>query len=54
MINFVIFLQPIADVGKDSSLVTLCFALSLLGRRTLGTASHNTAARYRNCIESEF
>ena len=27
--------------GKDSMLVSLCFALSLLGRRALGAASHN-------------
>ncbi|XP_023722503.1 pecanex-like protein 1 isoform X5 [Cryptotermes secundus] len=31
--------------GKDSVLVSLCFALSLLGRRTLGAASqHNTVS----------
>ena len=29
------------DYKKDSFLVTLCFALSLLGRRALGAASHN-------------
>ena len=29
------------DSKKDSFLVTLCFALSLLGRRALGAASHN-------------
>ena len=29
------------DHKKDSFLVTLCFALSLLGRRALGAASHN-------------
>ncbi|XP_073980876.1 pecanex isoform X2 [Rhodnius prolixus] len=34
--------QKLADTGKDSTLVSLCFALSLLGRRTLGAASHNT------------
>ncbi|XP_074039325.1 pecanex isoform X2 [Leptinotarsa decemlineata] len=32
------------DSGINSSLVLLCFALSLLGRRTLGTASHNTVS----------
>lgn len=34
------------DCGKDSILVSLCFALSLLGRRTLGAVSHNTVSRY--------
>ena len=29
------------DAAKDSKLVSLCFALSLLGRRALGAASHN-------------
>ncbi|XP_035255977.1 pecanex-like protein 2 isoform X3 [Anguilla anguilla] len=29
------------DSDEDSPLVTLCFALSVLGRRSLGTASHN-------------
>ncbi|KAI5694056.1 hypothetical protein M8J75_010034 [Diaphorina citri] len=32
------------DKAKDSSFVSLCFALSLLGRRTLGAASHNTVS----------
>ncbi|KAL3266292.1 hypothetical protein HHI36_010472 [Cryptolaemus montrouzieri] len=32
------------DSGSDSSLVLLCFALSLLGRRTLGAVSHNTVS----------
>ncbi|OWF38383.1 pecanex-like protein 1 [Mizuhopecten yessoensis] len=32
------------DTAKDSMLVSLCFALSLLGRRALGTATHNTAS----------
>jgi hypothetical protein len=31
----------VPEHGKDSMLVTLCFALSLLGRRALGAASHN-------------
>lgn len=31
---------------RDSSLVLLCFALSLLGRRTLGAVSHTTISRY--------
>lgn len=34
------------DCGRDSVLVSLCFALSLLGRRTLGAVSHNTVSRY--------
>lgn len=29
------------DGSKESALVSLCFALSLLGRRALGAASHN-------------
>lgn len=33
------------DSCKDSVLVSLCFALSLLGRRTLGAVSHNTVSR---------
>ncbi|XP_071440736.1 pecanex-like protein 1 isoform X2 [Hetaerina americana] len=32
------------ECGRDSVLVSLCFALSLLGRRTLGAASHNTVS----------
>uniref|UniRef100_A0A8D8UDQ6 Pecanex-like protein n=1 Tax=Cacopsylla melanoneura TaxID=428564 RepID=A0A8D8UDQ6_9HEMI len=32
------------DKAKDSPFVSLCFALSLLGRRTLGAASHNTVS----------
>ncbi|KAK6621304.1 hypothetical protein RUM43_011610 [Polyplax serrata] len=35
--------KPI-DKALDSSLVSLCLALSLIGRRTLGTASHNTVS----------
>ncbi|GFO35467.1 pecanex-like protein 1 [Plakobranchus ocellatus] len=31
------------DSGKSSMLVTLCYALSLLGRRALSAASHNSA-----------
>lgn len=30
------------DVRKDSMIVSLCFALSLLGRRALGTVSHHS------------
>ncbi len=33
--------QPAPDHGKDSPLVSLCLALSLLGRRALGAAAHN-------------
>ncbi|KAI5107823.1 pecanex-like protein 2 isoform X1, partial [Silurus meridionalis] len=39
--------QPV-DCDEDSLLVTLCFALSVLGRRSLGTASHNMS----NSLES--
>lgn len=35
-----ISLQSI-DSGKNSSLVSLCLCLGLLGRRALGTAAHN-------------
>ncbi|XP_046664729.1 pecanex-like protein 1 [Homalodisca vitripennis] len=34
--------KAISDKSKESAVVSLCFALSLLGRRTLGAASHNT------------
>lgn len=37
-------LQPV-DSDEDSHLVTLCYALSVLGRRSLGTASHNMSNR---------
>uniref|UniRef100_A0A8C8MBJ1 Pecanex-like protein n=1 Tax=Oncorhynchus tshawytscha TaxID=74940 RepID=A0A8C8MBJ1_ONCTS len=36
------------DCDEDSPLVTLCYALSVLGRRSLGTASHNMS----NSLES--
>uniref|UniRef100_A0A671YTK3 Pecanex-like protein n=1 Tax=Sparus aurata TaxID=8175 RepID=A0A671YTK3_SPAAU len=36
------------DSDEDSHLVTLCYALSVLGRRSLGTASHNMS----NSLES--
>ncbi|KAM6998018.1 pecanex-like protein 2 isoform 2-T2 [Tautogolabrus adspersus] len=36
------------DSDEDSTLVTLCYALSVLGRRSLGTASHNMS----NSLES--
>lgn len=39
--------QPI-DCERDSFLVTLCFALCLLARRALGTASHPQSARWVN------
>jgi Pecanex protein (C-terminus) len=39
----VIYFQPV-DTHRDSVAVTLCFALSLVGRRTLGSASHNTSS----------
>ncbi|KAL5008557.1 hypothetical protein ScPMuIL_014138 [Solemya velum] len=34
--------DKVIDNGKQSMLVSLCYGLSLLGRRALGTASHNT------------
>lgn len=34
------------DSDEDSALVTLAFALCILGRRALGTAAHNMAMRY--------
>ena len=33
--------EDVPDHSKDSKLVSLCFALSLLGRRALGAASHH-------------
>ncbi|XP_076831764.1 pecanex-like protein 2 isoform X2 [Brachyhypopomus gauderio] len=39
--------EPV-ECDEDSALVTLCFALSVLGRRSLGTASHNMS----NSLES--
>ncbi|XP_061601695.1 pecanex-like protein 1 [Cololabis saira] len=36
------------ECDEDSPLVTLCYALSVLGRRSLGTASHNMS----NSLES--
>lgn len=36
--------QPV-DSDEDSALVTLSYALSVLGRRSLGTASHNMSNR---------
>lgn len=34
------------DKEKFNLLVAMCFALSLLGRRSLGAASHNTVSRF--------
>ena len=39
----VITLQ-LMERSRDSNLVSLCLALSLLGRRVLGAASHNTVS----------
>ncbi|CAH1791928.1 unnamed protein product [Owenia fusiformis] len=36
--------EQAVDSGKDSLLVCLCYCLSLLGRRALGTASHNNSS----------
>ncbi|XP_039594386.1 pecanex-like protein 2 isoform X2 [Polypterus senegalus] len=36
--------EPV-EVDEDSPLVTLCFALCVLGRRSLATASHNVSNR---------
>lgn len=41
MINF---LFQSLERSRDSCLVSLCLALSLLGRRVLGAASHNTVS----------
>ncbi|XP_048060750.1 pecanex-like protein 2 isoform X2 [Megalobrama amblycephala] len=41
-------LEEPADSDEDSPLVTLCFALSVLGRRSLSTAAHNRS----NSLES--
>ncbi|TSK22577.1 Pecanex-like protein 2 [Bagarius yarrelli] len=41
------YLKPV-ECDEDSWLVTLCFALSVLGRRSFGTASHNMS----NSLES--
>uniref|UniRef100_A0A8C8IGT5 Pecanex-like protein n=1 Tax=Oncorhynchus tshawytscha TaxID=74940 RepID=A0A8C8IGT5_ONCTS len=41
-------LEEPVDCDEDSPLVTLCYALSVLGRRSLGTASHNMS----NSLES--
>ncbi|XP_038846859.1 pecanex-like protein 2 [Salvelinus namaycush] len=38
-------LEEPVDCDEDSPLVTLCYALSVLGRRSLGTASHNMSNR---------
>ncbi|CAB0008234.1 unnamed protein product [Nesidiocoris tenuis] len=43
--------QKLVDSGKDSTLVSLCFALSLLGRRTLGGClpQHHIKVLYHFC-----
>ncbi|XP_015763882.1 PREDICTED: pecanex-like protein 1 [Acropora digitifera] len=38
--------DPPLECEKDSLLATLCFALCLLARRALGTASHHQSARW--------
>ena len=42
MLLIYIQLQAV-DSNKEADLVTLCYGLSLLGRRALGTASHYAA-----------
>ncbi|CAB1313252.1 unnamed protein product [Coregonus sp. 'balchen'] len=42
--------EPV-DCDEDSPLVTLCYALSVLGRRSLGTASHNMSNSLVDCDE---
>ncbi len=43
MSHFVFCIQNV-DSSRDSTLVSLCFGLSMLGRRALGTAAHNNAS----------
>ncbi|XP_008821437.1 pecanex-like protein 1 isoform X3 [Nannospalax galili] len=38
------------EVDKDSSLVTLCYGLCVLGRRALGTASHNMSSNLESFL----
>ncbi|XP_063145910.1 pecanex-like protein 1 isoform X2 [Candoia aspera] len=38
------------SADKDSSLVTLCYGLSVLGRRALGTASHHMASNLESFL----
>lgn len=45
---FCFYSKPL-NADKDSSLVTLCYGLSVLGRRALGTASHHMA-RYSSLL----
>ena len=53
-VNSVLLFQTV-DCEKNSNLVSLCFGLSLLGRRALETASHNNAsARYVLCLKLHF
>ncbi|XP_065348077.1 pecanex-like protein 1 isoform X3 [Cloeon dipterum] len=39
------------DTHRDSAAVSLCFALSLIGRRTLGSASHNSVSSFVFSVE---
>ncbi|KYO21669.1 pecanex-like protein 1 isoform X5 [Alligator mississippiensis] len=38
------------DASKDSSLVTLCYGLCVLGRRALGTASHHMSSNLESFL----
>nr|XP_048305039.1 pecanex-like protein 1 isoform X5 [Myodes glareolus] len=38
------------DVDRDSSLVTLCYGLCVLGRRALGTASHHMSSNLESFL----
>lgn len=42
------------DSDEDSPLVTLSFALSVLGRRSLSTAAHNRSNRYTSNISDVY
>ncbi|KAM6464043.1 pecanex-like protein 1 isoform 6-T6 [Liasis olivaceus] len=42
--------QKPLNADKDSSLVTLCYGLSVLGRRALGTASHHMASNLESFL----
>ncbi|ETE72938.1 Pecanex-like protein 1, partial [Ophiophagus hannah] len=43
------YVKPL-NADKDSSLVTLCYGLSVLGRRALGTASHHMASNLESFL----
>nr|XP_060476179.1 pecanex-like protein 1 isoform X5 [Panthera onca] len=43
------YVKPL-DVDKDSSLVTLCYGLCVLGRRALGTASHHMSSNLESFL----